>query len=187
MTPRILVFPGLPGRSPDGVVAGEAAVALALLGADVTRISPEDHPLPMIGSDPAADTDIPPAARRLADLVAAHDAVLIAMPEVNASLPALLKTMLDWTARAPARSGASVWAGKPVAIAVVSDDADRGSGAAAHLGVILAHLGASVIGEAAVLSVGGEGETGGILDEADAARLNALCRNLERAAYALPD
>lgn len=182
MIPRILVIPGLPGLSPDGKLAGAAAIELALLGADVTRISPEDHPLPLIGADPAADAMFPAAARRLSDLVAGHDAVLIAMPEINASLPALLKNMLDWTARAPAHRDVSVWADKPVAVVVASDDPARGDGAAAHLSAILVHLGASMIGEAAVFGVSDEaGEAVG-LDEAKAARLKALCRSLERAA-----
>ena len=187
MIPRILVIPGLPGSSPAAALVSAAAVELAVLGADVTRISPEDHPLPLLGADPATDATLPSAARRLADLVAAHDAVLVAMPEINASLPALLKNMLDWTARAPAHRGVSIWADKPVALVVASDEPGRGEGAAAHLAAILAHLGASVIGDAAVLGVGDDtGEADG-LDEADAARLKALCRSLERAANLQPD
>lgn len=187
MIPRILVIPCLPGHSPDGRLAGAAAVELALLGVDVTRISTEDYPLPLIGADPAADAALPAPARRLADLVAGHDAVLIAMPEVNASLPALLKNMLDWTAHAPARQGESIWAGKPVALAVTSADPARGVAAGAHLRAILAHLGAAVIGEAAVFGTGEEsGEAVG-LDEADAVRLKTLCRSLERAANLQPD
>lgn len=187
MIPRILVIPALPGLSPDGTLASAAAVELALLGADVTRISPEDYPLPLIDADPETDAAVPEAARRLAAMVAAHDAVLVAMPEINASLPAPLKNLLDWTARASAHRDGSAWAGKPVAVVVASEDPVRGQGAAAHLRSILACLGASAVGDAAVMGLGDHaGEMAGP-DEADAARLKALCRDLGRAATLQPD
>lgn len=51
---------------------------------------------------------------RLREAIAAADAILIATPEYNQSLPAVLKNTIDWLSRSGAAGPA--FAGKPVAI-----------------------------------------------------------------------
>jgi chromate reductase len=55
----------------------------------------------------------PDGARRLRDAIEAADAVLIATPEYNSSIPGQLKNAIDWASR-PLRDNA-LW-GKPVAV-----------------------------------------------------------------------
>lgn len=55
----------------------------------------------------------PAGARRLRDAIEAADAILIATPEYNSSLPGQLKNAIDWASR-PLRENA-LW-GKPVAV-----------------------------------------------------------------------
>jgi chromate reductase, NAD(P)H dehydrogenase (quinone) len=55
----------------------------------------------------------PAGARRLRDAIEATDAVLIATPEYNSSVPGQLKNAIDWASR-PLRENA-LW-GKPVAV-----------------------------------------------------------------------
>ncbi len=55
----------------------------------------------------------PLGARRLRDSIEAADAVLIATPEYNSSIPGQLKNAIDWASR-PLRDNA-LW-GKPVAV-----------------------------------------------------------------------
>jgi len=55
----------------------------------------------------------PAGARRLRDAIEAADAILIAAPEYNSSLPGQLKNAIDWASR-PLRENA-LW-GKPVAV-----------------------------------------------------------------------
>jgi chromate reductase, NAD(P)H dehydrogenase (quinone) len=55
----------------------------------------------------------PSGARRLRQAIEAADAVLIATPEYNSSLPGQLKNAIDWASR-PLRNNA-LW-GKPVAV-----------------------------------------------------------------------
>src|SRR5919199_2788957 len=60
------------------------------------------------------DGDDPPAAaQHFRDAIAAADAVLIATPEYNSSIPGQLKNAVDWASR-PHRTSA-LW-GKPVAV-----------------------------------------------------------------------
>src|SRR5688500_6281870 len=60
---------------------------------------------PMLDFDcPSYDGDaegrgIPAGAQRLRDRLIACDAVMIASPEYNGSMPGLLKNLIDWTSR----------------------------------------------------------------------------------------
>lgn len=73
------------------------------------------HPLgevPLFDED-LDGADVPAAAAALRDAVAAADAVLIATPENNRSLPAVLKNAIDWLSR-PWQANALI--DKPVAV-----------------------------------------------------------------------
>lgn len=87
----------------------------------------------------------PPAAvTRLKQALDAADAVLIATPEYNRSIPAAVKNVLDWGSRP---WGQSSWAGKPVAV-IGATPGNIGTGIAQqHLRTILAHLDALVMGQ----------------------------------------
>ena len=72
---------------------------LALQGAEVTRISLADYPLPIMDEDLEKEKGVPENAVQLARQIAAHDGLLIASPEYNASIPPLLKNTIDWVSR----------------------------------------------------------------------------------------
>lgn len=67
-----------------------------------------------------ADLGEPPAVERLKAALRAADAVLIATPEYNWSIPGVLKNALDWSSRPGFRSP---WAGKPVGVVGASPGA----------------------------------------------------------------
>src|SRR5688500_16914530 len=71
--------------------------------------------LPMFNQD-VFDAGIPEPAKRLRAEIAEADGVLIASPEYNFSLTAVLKNAIDWASRPPNQS----WQDKPVAIFSVS-------------------------------------------------------------------
>ncbi|MBL3594848.1 NAD(P)H-dependent oxidoreductase [Rhodovulum sulfidophilum] len=71
-----------------------------------------DLRLPLFDQDLEDAAGIPPAVQRLADQIAAADAVVIAGPEYNKSITGVLKNTLDWVSR----TGGAPWADKPVAI-----------------------------------------------------------------------
>ena len=100
MTPRILVFAGsIRSGAFSGQTADVAQKTLALQGAEVTRISLADYPLPIMDQDLEKEQGVPENAQKLGAMIAAQDGLLIASPEYNASIPPLLKNTIDWISR----------------------------------------------------------------------------------------
>jgi len=98
--PKILVFAGsIRTGSFNARLAALAAKELALAGAEVTRISLEDYPLPLYDGDDEIRTGAPANAQNLKAMMAAHHGVFIASPEYNASITPLLKNTIDWISR----------------------------------------------------------------------------------------
>src|SRR5262249_45165441 len=97
--------------------------------------------------DDGAD-EIDPAVTALRDAIARTDAVLIATPEYNSSVPGQLKNAIDWASR-PRQ--AAVLHGKPVAVIGASTGSFGGVWAQAELKKILRTAGARLVdGEIAV-------------------------------------
>jgi len=100
LVPKILVFAGsIRTASFNARLAALAAKELALTGAEVSRISLEDYPLPIYNGDDEAKSGVPANARNLKQLMAEHQGVFIASPEYNASITPLLKNTIDWISR----------------------------------------------------------------------------------------
>jgi chromate reductase, NAD(P)H dehydrogenase (quinone) len=98
--PKILVFAGsIRSGSHNARLAALAAKELALTGADVTRISLQDYPLPIYDGDDESRSGVPANAHNLKRMLAAHRGVFIASPEYNASVTPLLKNTIDWISR----------------------------------------------------------------------------------------
>jgi chromate reductase len=101
---------------------------------------------------PAYDEDIespaPPAVAAFRTALVDADAVLIATPEYNGSIPGALKNALDWASR-PA--GASALTAKPVAVIGASPSPFGAAWAQAELRKSLAIAGARVLEEGASL------------------------------------
>jgi chromate reductase, NAD(P)H dehydrogenase (quinone) len=95
--PKILIIPGsLRVRSYNARLAALAAKELTLADADVTRVSLADYPLPIYDADLNEKSGPPDNALKLKRLVSAHQGVLIASPEYNASITPLIKNAIDW-------------------------------------------------------------------------------------------
>jgi chromate reductase, NAD(P)H dehydrogenase (quinone) len=93
------------------------------------------------------DIDVEPAPEpvaRLRDAIAAADAVLIATPEYNASIPGVLKNAIDWASR-PFPD--NVLRGKPVVVIGASTGLFGAVWAQAELRKVLNHTGAEVFGD----------------------------------------
>ena len=101
------------------------------------------------------------------------DAIVIATPEFNSSLPGVLKNALDWASRP---YGASAMAGKPVAI-VGAGAFDGTASAQSHLRLILSRFGVTALEQPEVyIAKSWEkfDEQGNLQDEATLHQLRAL-------------
>ncbi|QIL50479.1 NAD(P)H-dependent oxidoreductase [Weissella coleopterorum] len=93
----------------NSFTAGVAHSLVKGLPADAEVTYLEIANLPFYNQD--FDADSPASYKAFRELVAAQDAFIIATPEYNRSIPAVLKNALDIASRP---WGESVWDGKPV-------------------------------------------------------------------------
>ncbi len=148
MTARILVFAGsIRTGAYSGRTADAAQRELALQGAEVTRISLADYPLPIMDQDLEKEKGVPENAMRLGRLIAAHDGLLIASPEYNSSIPPLLKNTIDWVSRIRKDGGAPFhpYAGKVAALCSSSDGNFAGARGLYHLRSVLMNCQVEII------------------------------------------
>ncbi|PWW00475.1 NAD(P)H-dependent FMN reductase [Hoeflea marina] len=183
MPARILVFPGSNRTgSFNAKLAAAVSVELANQGADVTRISLADYPLPLVDEDLKAENGIPDNAMRLGRVIAAHDGVFMCCPEYNSSIPPLLKNTIDWVSLI-SRDGDrpfKPWADRFVALGSASDGKFAGIRGLYHVRSVMMNVGAQVISEQCSVSFGESAfdADGRIIDPVTTARLKKACRSL---------
>src|SRR6202795_179138 len=152
---KILVIPGsLRTGSLNAKLAATAAYELAQLGAEVTRISLADFPLPIYDGDLQTKSGVPKHAINLKRMMSAHHGVLIVTPEYNSSVPALVKNTIDWVTRVQdaAETRGQVFRERAFAIAAASGGRLGGTRALAALRLILSACHASVLPNQLALS-----------------------------------
>lgn len=159
MIPRILVFAGsVRTGAYSGKTADAAQKELAIQGAEVTRISLADYPLPIIDEDLEKEKGIPENAIRLAHQISRHDGLLIATPEYNGSIPPLLKNTIDWVSRVRTAGGRPFrpLSGKAVALCSSSNGQFAGIRCINHLRAVLVRCQMEVITPECSVPAGGE-------------------------------
>lgn len=149
MPPRLLMFAGSSRtESLNKKLATNAASLAQAAGAEVTLIDLRDFPMPLYDGDLEDAQGMPEAAQRLRQLMIGHDGMLIASPENNASVSALLKNAIDWVSRPFDRQPGTVpYRGKVTALVAASTGAFAGVRGLPHLRQILSQLGAIVLPE----------------------------------------
>ncbi len=183
ITPKILVFAGsLRTGSFNIQLADAAQKTLAEMGAQVTRVSLADYPMPLVDQDLEKAEGVPANAMKLGRLIAAHDGVFIATPEYNASIPPLTKNTIDWISRITSDEGRAFrpWKGKPVAIGAASDGKLGGIRCLYHLRAVLMNIGCPVMTEQVGISQASKafGEDGMLKDDMGKPFLDAACKAL---------
>ncbi len=145
--PKILAFAGSLRRDSWNRKLIHAAVEAArAAGGEVTLIDLADYPLPLMDEDLEARDGLPANAQRLKALFKAHDALLIASPEYNSSVPPLLKNTIDWVSREwQGESGLVPYQNKVAAILAASPGTFGGMRMLPHLRQILNTLGVLVL------------------------------------------
>jgi NAD(P)H-dependent FMN reductase len=97
---KVLLFAASHRReSLNARLIGLIAPMLESRGAELDRAAMADFDCPFYDSDAEAANGIPDGAKRLRDRLSESDAFLIASPEYNASMPGVLKNLIDWVSR----------------------------------------------------------------------------------------
>jgi len=180
---KILVIPGsLRTGSHNARLAAAAAHELAQAGAEVTRISLSDFPLPMYDGDLQSKSGVPKNAVNLKRMMSTHHGVLLVTPEYNSSVPPLLKNAIDWVSRVqdPHEARGEVFCGRAFAIAGASENRLGGARALMALRQILTACRALVIPNQIALSFATEAydDRDRLKHPADSDALGAMVRQL---------
>lgn len=180
---KILVIPGsLRSGSLNTKLAAVLAHELAQSGADVSRISLGDFPLPIYDGDLQAKSGVPQHAVNLKRMIGAHHGVLVVTPEYNSSVPALVKNTIDWVSRVqdPQEARGQVFRERVFAIAAASGNRLGGIRALAALRLILSACHATVIPNQLALSFAEQAydDMDRLKHQADIDTMRALVRQL---------
>jgi chromate reductase len=114
---------------------GLLKVALDVAPSDCTLEIFDLKEIPLYNQD--NETSLPPSVASLKAKVRAADAILIATPEYNYSIPGVLKNALDWGSRP---YGDNAWDNKPVAIMGASPAVQGTSRSQYHLRQVFVYL-----------------------------------------------
>lgn len=154
-----------------------AAAGARRAGAEVTVVRLRDYPLPLFDEDLEAAGGLPEPGRRLRALFAAHDGLLLASPEYNGSVTAVLKNTLDWLSRGHGGAAPlSLFRGKSAALLSASPGGLGGMRGLVHARAILGNLGLLVLPEQLALPAAHEAfdATGRLRDGRRQAEAEAL-------------
>lgn len=144
---RVLAFTGsLRSDSYNKKLLDEAVEIAKQKKALVTVIDLKDYPMPLYDADLEAKQGMPSSVKQFRDLMINHTAILIASPEYNSSISAVLKNALDWASRSE-EGGFSLQAFKGKKFAIMSASPGKGGGSRGliHLQTILTELKGTVI------------------------------------------
>jgi chromate reductase len=180
---KILVIPGsLRTGSLNARLAAAAAYQFAQAGAEVTRLSLGDFPLPIYDGDLQTKSGVPKNAVNLKRMMSAHHGVLIVTPEYNSSAPPLVKNTIDWVSRVQDahETRGQVFRQRAFAIAAASEGRLGGTRCLAALRLILSACHATVIPNQLALSFADQAydDMDRLKHPADIEALNALVRQL---------
>jgi chromate reductase, NAD(P)H dehydrogenase (quinone) len=180
---KILVIPGsLRTGSHNAKLAAAASHEFAQAGAEVTRISLGDFPLPIYDGDLQSRFGVPKNAVNLKRMMSAHHGVLIVTPEYNSSVPALVKNTIDWVSRVQDahETRGQVFRERAFALAAASESRLGGTRSLAALRLILSACQATVIPNQLALSFASEAydDMDRLKHPADIEALGTLVRQL---------
>jgi chromate reductase len=180
---KILVIPGsLRTGSLNARLAAAAAYEFAQAGAEVTRISLADFPLPIYDGDLQTKSGVPKNAINLKRMIGAHHGVLIVTPEYNSSVPPLVKNTIDWVSRVQDAHEVrgQVFRERAFGIAAASEGRLGGTRSLAALRLILTACRALVVPNQLALSFASDAydDMDRLKHPADVEALGALVRQL---------
>jgi chromate reductase len=147
--PKILAFAGSTrADSHNKKLVRFAADAARAAGADVTLIDLRDYSLPVYDGDLEVKEGLPENAKKLKAHMLAHSGLLLACPEYNSSITAVLKNTIDWASRpSPGEAPLACFNGKVAALLAASPGALGGLRGLITVRSILNNIGVLVLPE----------------------------------------
>jgi NAD(P)H-dependent FMN reductase len=181
-TPKILAFAGSTrSESYNKRLVRIAALAGEAAGAQVTLVDLRDYPMPLYDGDLEAQHGIPEQALAFKDLMRGHRGLLLACPEYNSSLSAVLKNAIDWVSR-PVEGEAPLecFKGKVVSLMSASPGGLGGLRGLVHVRAILGNLGCIVLPDQVAVPAAHQAfdGSGHLVDAERHAAVEALGRNV---------
>jgi chromate reductase len=110
---------------------------------EITSIDLNDYILPIYGVDNEVENGIPPAAKRLDELLNTADGFLIALAEHNGSYTAVFKNTIDWLSRANMK----IWRDKPMLLMASSPGSRGGTTVLESAKAYFPYLGGTVVAD----------------------------------------
>jgi NAD(P)H-dependent FMN reductase len=149
MTIQTLTFSGsLRQGSFNSKLVKFSATKIESMGIQNLTLEINAFPMPLFNEDDETENGAPASASLLREHFAESDLLLIASPEYNGSLTAVLKNTIDWLSRPSASKDnqtLSAFDGKVVLLLSASPGGLGGMRGLAHLRDILSNLGAIVL------------------------------------------
>jgi NAD(P)H-dependent FMN reductase len=149
MTIQTLTFSGsLRQGSFNSKLVKFSATKIESMGIQNLTLEINAFPMPLFNEDDETENGAPESASLLREHFAESDLLLIASPEYNGSLTAVLKNTIDWLSRPSASKDnqtLSAFDGKVVLLLSASPGGLGGMRGLAHLRDILSNLGAIVL------------------------------------------
>lgn len=152
--PRILAFAGSTrAESFNKKMVRIAAEGARATGVKVTLVDLQDYAMPLYDGDLEAAQGPPAAVQAFKQLMMAHDGFLIAAPEYNSSISAVLKNTIDWVSRpVPDEPQLVAFQGKVAALMSAAAGGFGGVRSLTHVRAILGNIGVVVLPEQVTLS-----------------------------------
>ncbi len=144
---KVLAFAGsTQDSSLNKKLVREAAKIAGQMGAKVKVIDLRDYEIPFYDADLESSQGMPQSAKRLRQLMKESHAIIIATPEYNGSLSAVLKNAIDWASRSEGgQPSRDAFSGKKFAILSASPGGTGGARALGHLRTIIENVGGTVV------------------------------------------
>jgi len=182
-TPKILAFAGSTRTaSYNKQLVRFAAEAARAAGAEVTLLDLRDYPLPLFDGDLEEQQGLPENAKKLKAIFREHNGLLIASPEYNSSVTAVLKNTIDWVSRAESddEPALAAYHGKAAVLISASPGALGGLRGLVHLRAILGNIGVIVLPDQVAVSKAYEAfdEKGGLKEERTAKQVTKVAQGL---------
>lgn len=157
-------------------------------GAEVTTIDLADLPMPLYDGDLESASGLPENAKRLKSMMIDHDAMLIASPEYNGGITAVLKNAIDWASRREGdEAPLAAYHGKVAGLIAASPGRLGGARSLIALRQVLTSCGALVIPQQFALAQAAQAfdESGGLKDADHEAAAAGVAKNLVETASRL--